>query len=65
MSSEPTETTHRTDRDLLEASPSTGHEEIREIYHIPEQMHPDRLAAATRIDRPARYRRKHRQGRSS
>ena len=65
MSSEHTDNPNRIDPDLLEASPSTGREEICEIFHIPEQMDPDTLAATTRTDRPERYRRKHRQGVSS
>lgn len=62
MSSEHTNTTDRVDRDLLEASPSTGYEELYDIFEITEQMDPDTFYAATRTDRSERYRRKHRQG---
>jgi hypothetical protein len=51
----------RIDRNLLEPSPSTG---WRDVYRI-LGTRPDRVAAMTRMDRPPRYRRKHRHGRSS
>jgi hypothetical protein len=47
-----------TDRDLAEPSPSS---DWRDVYRI-LGVHPDRFAAMTRMDRPARYRRKHRRG---
>lgn len=50
-----------TDRDLLEASPSTGWRELCWIYGVDTDVEPppDALAAARRDDRPARYRIKH------
>ncbi|MGB9931542.1 hypothetical protein [Haloarcula amylolytica] len=65
MSSEHTDQSNRIDRDLLEASPSTGWAETYEILNAPPQMDPDRLAAMNREDRTERYRRKHRHGVSS
>ena len=50
-----------TDRDLAEHSPSTDWRGVYSWLHVD----PDQLAAATRSDRPARYRRKHRWGVSS
>lgn len=43
---------------MLEASPSTGWRETCELLHV----NPDQLAAATRRDRPPRYRLKHLRG---
>jgi len=54
-------TNRHVDRDLLETSPSTDWRETRMIL----LGKIDRLAAATRMDRPARYRRKHAWGVSS
>ena len=55
------------DRDLLEASPSTGWQETGAALDVvpgyPRSA--DALAAATREDRSPRYRRKHAGGRSS
>jgi hypothetical protein len=51
----------RIDRDLLEPSPSAG---WRDVYRV-LNVNSDHVAAMTRIDRPPRYRRKHRQGVSS
>lgn len=49
------------DRDLLEASPSAGWEEACAILGVATDVEPpaDALAAATRPDRPRRYRQKH------
>jgi len=53
-----TEKATRIDRDDLEESPSTG---WRDVYRILD-VDADRAAAMTRMDRPPRYRRKHRHG---
>jgi len=49
------------DRDLHEASPSTGWREVCAILGVATDVEPpaDALAAATRPDRPRRYRQKH------
>lgn len=49
------------DRDLREPSPSTGWREVCAILGVATDVEPpaDALAAATRPDRPRRYRQKH------
>jgi len=55
------ERTVRFDRDLREPSPSTGWREVCAILGVTTDVEPpaDALAAATRPDRPRRYRQKH------
>lgn len=57
---------HVWDRALREASPSTGWRKTSVALGVApgRPSSPDLLAAATRDDRPARYRRKHDGGRS-
>lgn len=55
------------DRDVREPSPSAGWRETYAVLEAPlpgddPGADPDRVAGATRRDRPARYRRKHRRG---
>ena len=49
------------DRDLREPSPSTGWREVCAILGVATDVEPsaDALTAATRRDRPRRYRQKH------